>query len=90
MVVAAAGRPGLRRFILGILCAVFAFSLLLYLYSYTSGLTSYGYTILNSSDVLPLFLFIAALMLLGVYGGYEIGRFAEISHKNKTLSQKKQ
>jgi hypothetical protein len=87
MVVAAAGKPRLPSFLLGLICVIFAFALVLYTYSYTSGLTSNGYTILESKDVPTLFLFIGGVVLLGVYGGIEIGRFIESS--NKKASSKK-
>ncbi len=90
MVVAAAGKPRLPTFFVGVLCVVFALVLVLYLYSYTAGLTKHGYTILESNQVGPLFLFIAIIVLLAAYGGYEIGRFAEAnSHKKKTTSPEK-
>ncbi len=88
MVVAAAGKPRLPSFLLGIICVVFALVLVLYTYSYTSGLTnSNGYTILESKDVPMLFVFIGGVVLLGVYGGIEIGRFLESSNK-KAKSKK--
>ncbi len=89
MVVAAAGKPRLPSFILGLICVIFSFALVLYMYNYTSGLTSHGYTILESKDVPALFVFIGGVVLLGIYGGIEIGRFVEASHKKKAISLEK-
>jgi uncharacterized membrane protein len=91
MIVASAGKPRLPLFFIGLLCVIFALVLVLYLYSYTAGLASHGgYTILESNQVAPLFVFMAVIVLLGTYGGYEIGRFIEAQGKKKTLSHEKQ
>jgi TRAP-type C4-dicarboxylate transport system permease small subunit len=88
MIVASAGRARLPSFILGLLCVIFAFALILYMYSYTSGLASSGYTILEAKEVPQLFLFIGCDLSLGVFGGYEIGRFVEASNEKKASHQK--
>lgn len=81
MVVTSVGKPRFKYFFVGLLCVIFALVLVLSLYSYTLGVTSHGLTILESSQVGPLFLGITVIVLLGVYGGYEIGRFAEANTK---------
>jgi len=84
-IVAAAGKPRLLSFFVGILCVVFSFALILEIYVYTVGLTSYGYTILMAKDVAPLFLFISLVLLLCMFGGYEIGRFIEVNKKKQPV-----
>ena len=66
MVVASAGRPKLPSFILGFICVISAFALVLYTYSYTAGLAKNGYTILQSKEVPELFVFIGGVVLLGI------------------------
>ena len=72
-------------FFVGILCVVFSFALILEIYVYIVGLTSYGYTILMARDVGPLFLFIGLVLMLGMFGGYEIGRFIEVNKKKQPM-----
>ena len=86
VVVAAAGRPRLLAFFVGLVCVIFSFAVVLEVYVYTMGLTSYGYTLLQAKEVPILFLFIGIVLLLGVFGGYEIGTYAE-SNKKKTPPQ---
>lgn len=87
-VIAAAGKPKLLSFFVGILCVIFSFALVLVVYVYTAGLTSYGYTILQSNEVPALFLFICAVLLLGIFGGFEIGTYAEANRKKTPLHVK--
>jgi hypothetical protein len=88
MIVKAAGKPRLLNFIFGLVCVISAFALVLNIYGYTSGLTSQGNIILESKEVPQLFLFIGLVVLLGVYGGFEIGRFVE-ANKKRTFPHEK-
>jgi TRAP-type C4-dicarboxylate transport system permease small subunit len=88
MVVAAAGKPRLLGFIVGLMCIFFSATLVLYVYSYALDTTRNGYTILDSSQVLPLFVFIGGVLLLSLYGGYEVGRFIEVSNQDRSKRRK--
>jgi hypothetical protein len=79
------GKPRLVGYILGIVALFLAVGFILYLYSYFSGLANYGsYVVVSPSEIPKLFLFIACILFLGIFGGFMIGRFVGSANQKKS------
>ena len=78
------GKPRLLGYILGLVALLLAVGFIVYLYSYFSGLANYGADVIVKPGEIPrLFLFIGCILFLGIFGGFEIGRFVGSSNKKK-------
>jgi CDP-diglyceride synthetase len=78
------GKKRLLGFILGLAAVFLSVGFVLYLYSYFSGLANYGASITMQPNEIPrLFLFIGGILFLGIFGGYQIGRFAGSANQKK-------
>ena len=82
--VASVGRPEMLNFIFGLVCVAVSVGIVLFMYSYTSSLASEsGYIIWRSVEISKLYLVFGLLLLFGLLGGYEIGRFKVANEKEK-------
>lgn len=72
------GEAGVSNLLLGVILIVVALGLILYGYGYLSGMASgEGNIVLTTEGIsgLPLAMFL--LLVLGIVGGYEIGRYVQ-------------
>jgi arginine/ornithine N-succinyltransferase beta subunit len=78
------GRKRLLGYVLGLAAVFLSVGFILYLYSFFSGLASYGADIIIKPSEIPrLFLFIGGILFLGIFGGFEIGRFVGSTNQKK-------
>lgn len=81
-------KTSLKNLILGIVCVFLAVIVILFSYGYVSGLVSEGGDIIIKREgISSMFEVIGVILLLGLAGGFEIGRYAEMEF-NKRKSEK--
>jgi hypothetical protein len=86
MVVSSAGRPHLKGFIFGLTVILISFAIILYLFNYFSELTKFNsLLIIEPSEIPKLMLAVILILLIGIFGGFEIGRYAEANEKKAKL-----
>jgi hypothetical protein len=82
MVVTSVARPKLLNFISGITAILVAVGFTLYLYVYMSEFAGNNSSLTMEPTEIPrLFLFFCIVLGLGIWGGFEIGTFAQAQNK---------
>ena len=78
------GKASLKNLVLGMLLLLSTVGLILFVYGYLSGMASSGGDIILKRDgVSGLFAALLGILFLGVWGGYEIGRYVEMEFSKR-------